>query len=44
MKAFKWTLVLSIGLASCGIDVPKQTQSSFETITVKKTDIEVQIH
>ena len=28
------------GLASCGLDMPKETLSSFETLTVKKTDIE----
>ena len=43
MKAFKWTLMFGIvaGLVSCGVDMPKETQSSFETMTVKKTDIEV---
>ena len=41
MKTIKWTLILSLGLASCGIDVPKETQSSYETMTVKKTDIEL---
>ena len=29
------------GLTSCGIDEPKMTNSSFETMTVKKSDIEV---
>ena len=28
-------------LASCGLDMPKETQSSFETMTVKKTNIEL---
>ena len=41
MKTFKWTLMLSIGLASCALDMPKETNSSFETLTVKKTDIEL---
>ena len=41
MKTFKWTLMLSLGLASCSIDMPKETQSSFETMTVKKSDIEL---
>lgn len=41
MKTFKWTLVLSMGLASCGIDVPQEKQSSYETTTVQKTDIEI---
>jgi len=29
------------GLVSCGIDEPKMTQSSFETMTVEKSDIEL---
>ena len=39
----KWLCVLAatIGLTSCGIDMPKETQTSFETMTVKKTDIEI---
>ena len=43
IKSIKWTLMLGIvaGLVSCGIDVPKETQSSFETMTVKKSDIEL---
>ena len=42
MKTFKWTLVLSIGLlASCSLDMPQQKDSSFETMTIKKTDIEL---
>ena len=43
MKSIKWTLMLGIvaGLVSCGIDMPKETQSSFETMTVKKSDIEL---
>ena len=32
---------LAVGLASCGGDMPKATQTSYETMTVKKTDIEV---
>lgn len=35
---------MGIGLMiSCKIDMPKETESSFETITVKNTDIEVPI-
>ena len=35
-------LTAVVGLMrSCGIDEPKQTQSSFETMTVKKSDIEI---
>ena len=30
-----------LGLTSCGIDMPKETQSSFETMTVKQSDIEL---
>ena len=40
------TWVCAIGvvaLASCNIDVPEITESSFETMTVKKTDIELPI-
>ena len=37
----KWAFVLflTFGLASCGIDIPKETPSSFETLTVEETDI-----
>lgn len=28
-------------LSACGLDLPQETQSSFETMTVKKTDIEL---
>ena len=39
----KWTLMLSTVavLTSCGVDMPKETQSSFETMTIKKSDIEL---
>ena len=42
-KGLKWTLMLGIvaGLVSCGINEPKLTPSSFETMTVQKTDIEL---
>lgn len=30
-----------VGLTACGLDVPTQTNSSFETMTVKKSDIEL---
>lgn len=36
-------LLIAVGLASCKVDMPKETESSFETMTVKKTDIEVPI-
>ena len=44
IKTIKWTLMLCTmvgGLASCGIDVPKETPSSYETMTVEKKDIEI---
>ena len=43
MKSLKWTFMLGalVGLGSCGIDMPKETKSSFETMTVKKSDIEL---
>ena len=43
MKAIKWSLMLGVvaGLVSCGVDMPKETHSSFETLTVKKSDIEL---
>ena len=42
-KTLKWTLMLGAitGLVSCNLDMPKETQSSFETMTVKKSDIEL---
>lgn len=45
MKKIKWTLMLGtlVGLMSCGIDMPKETQSSFETVTIEKKDIEIPI-
>ena len=42
-KFWKWVsfiMVLAI-LDSCGVDIPKEKQSSFETMTVQKADIEV---
>ena len=44
-KSFKWGLVLGtvVGLTACGIDMPKETKTSFETMTVEKQDIEVPI-
>ena len=35
--------IVVVALASCNIDVPEITESSFETMTVKKTDIELPI-
>ena len=39
-----WTLMLSsmLGvLTSCGLDIPKEVPTSYETMTIEKTDIEV---
>jgi len=36
-----WMLGAVMGLASCSIDMPKETQSSFETMTIQKSDIEL---
>ena len=43
MKSIKCTLMLGImaGLVACNLDMPKETQSSFETMTVQKSDIEL---
>ncbi len=41
MKTFKWTLMLSVALASCEVDMPQQKDSSFETMVVETTDIEL---
>ena len=41
MKRIKWTLMLSLGLIACGPEMPQETPSSFETMTVKKSDIEL---
>lgn len=40
-NTINWALGLGIVIvfASCGIDIPKETPSSYETMTVKKTDI-----
>ena len=42
-KSIKCALMLGIitGLAACSIDMPKETHSSFETMTVKKSNIEL---
>ena len=43
MKSIKCALMLGIitGLVACDVNMPKETQSSFETMTVKKSDIEL---
>ena len=45
-KSMKWTLVLATmlgGLTACGIDMPKEVQTSYETLTVEKTDIVIPV-
>ena len=43
MKSIKGALMLGIitGLVACDVNMPKETQSSFETMTVQKSDIEL---
>ena len=43
-KTLIWAVMIGtavVGLTACGIDMPKETQSSFETMTVQKSDIEL---
>ena len=43
-NAKTWAVVIATafsGLVSCGIDMPKETKTSFETMTVEKKDITV---
>ena len=42
-NALRWTMMLGLGgiITSCGIDMPKEVQTSYETMTVEKKDIEV---
>ena len=43
-KTLIWAVMIGtavVGLTGCGVDMPKETQSSFETMTVKKSDIEL---
>ena len=44
-RILKWAcfIAITIGMAACGVDIPKEKQSSYETMTVKKADIEVPI-
>ena len=41
----KWALMLfaAAGLGSCGLDMPKETNTSFETLTIEKQDITVPV-
>ena len=42
---WKWVcfLFLTATVQSCGVDIPKETLSSFETMTVQKADIETPV-
>ena len=43
-RFFIWTVALSasvFGLTACGLEMPKETQTSFETMTIQKSDIEL---
>jgi len=45
-ESLKWTLVLSTVvnlLTACGLDMPKETKTSFETMTIEKKDVEIPI-
>ena len=44
-KICKWSALLltAFCLTTCGVDMPKETESSFETMTVEKKDIEIPI-
>ena len=45
MQPMKWVCLLGlmVGLASCGVDIPEETKSSYETMIVEKQDITVPI-
>jgi membrane fusion protein (multidrug efflux system) len=43
-KVTTWVVALTAvatGFTACGLDIPKETPSSYETMTVQKTDINV---
>ena len=43
-RFFIWTVALSasvFGLTACGLEMPKETHTSFETMTIQKSDIEL---
>ena len=44
-RFFQWIcfFILIAVMNSCGVDIPKEKQLSFETMTVQKTDIEVPV-
>jgi membrane fusion protein (multidrug efflux system) len=41
MNKYLTLLLAPLMLTACGVDMPQETQSSFETMTVKKSDIEL---
>jgi len=45
MKPMEWICMLGllVGMVSCGVDIPQETKTSFETMVVKKQDITVPI-
>ncbi len=44
-RIWKWAslFILAAIVGSCGVDIPKEKQSSFETMIVKKSDLEVPV-
>ena len=45
-RTMTWAVAMAavlVGLNSCSLDIPKEVPSSYETITVKKSDIELPI-
>ena len=44
-RIWKWACVFILAaiVGSCGVDMPKEKQSSFETMIVKKSDLEVPV-
>jgi membrane fusion protein (multidrug efflux system) len=45
MKSMKWLCMfgLMIGLVSCGVDMPKETKTSYDTMVVEKQNITVPV-
>lgn len=45
IKPLKWVCILGLmaGLVSCGVDMPKVVNTSFETIVVERQDITVPV-
>ena len=36
-------MFMAVCVATCGVDIPKETQTSFETMTITKSDIEIPV-